>query len=143
MVAAKNLKTSHGSGVGKVMKGESSREMFCCSSFVKKMYGFLKNIKSNFSCRSEKDSIFSNALDSLLLNVKGVAHSEIKPFSFNFLLMYSSRSRMLYFILIKITLCDLHLRFFIFSFSLAMKIIQVSVKRIWIFMMLNPVVFKC
>ena len=63
-------------------------------------------------------SIPSNALDSLLLNVKGVAHSEINPFSFNSLLMYSSRSGMLYLILIKITLCDLHLRFFILSLFL-------------------------
>ena len=33
--------------------------------------------------------------------------------------------------------------FYLVSFSLAMKIIQVSVKRVWIFMMLDPVVFKC
>ena len=55
--------------------------------------------------------------------------------------MYSSRSGMLYLIRIKITLCDLHLRFFYpVSFSLAIKITQVSVKGVWIFMMLNPVV---
>ena len=33
-----------GAGWGKVVKGGSSRESFCCSSFVKKIYGFLKKM---------------------------------------------------------------------------------------------------
>ena len=84
---------------------------------ISKKYKRTKTIINAFAATTGALTIvLSSASLATLLTQK--VYSEINPFSFYSPLIYSSRLGTSYLILIKITLCDLHLRFFIPSLFL-------------------------